>query len=44
MLELIAVALVTIGVGVGVLVLTSIFMAYATQADYVDDLYEGDEE
>jgi hypothetical protein len=44
MLELIAVLLITVAVGIGVLVLTSIFMAYATQADYVDDLYEGDEE
>lgn len=40
MLELVAVLVVGVAAGLALLVLTSIFMAYATQADYVDENYD----
>jgi hypothetical protein len=42
MLELILVILLTLVIGFVLLMLTSIFMAYATQAKYIDPL-DGDE-
>lgn len=38
MLEFIAVMFVILVLGVGLLMLTSIFMAYVTQATYIDEL------
>jgi len=40
MIELILVILIAVAVTFGILVLTSIFMAYATQINYVDPLDE----
>ena len=40
MLEFIAVMLVILVVGITLLMLTSIFMAYITQATYVDEGYD----
>jgi len=40
MLEIIAVLVIGVAVGLAVLVLTSVFMAYATQANYVDENYD----
>jgi len=40
MLEIIAVLVLGVGAGLAILVLTSVFMAYATQANYVDENYD----
>jgi len=39
MLEIIAVLVIGVAVGLAVLVLASVFLAYATQANYVDETY-----
>jgi hypothetical protein len=40
MIEIIAVLVGGVAVGLAVLVLTSVFIAYATQANYVDENYD----
>jgi hypothetical protein len=40
MLEIIAVLVVGVAAGLAILVLTSVFLAYATQANYVDENYD----
>jgi len=40
MLEIIAVLVLGVAAGLAILVLTSIFLAYATQANYVDENYD----
>ena len=44
MLEFIVVMLLILVTGFILLMLTSIFLGYATQANYVDDTYEGHED
>ena len=43
MLEIIAVLLIAVAVVVSLIIVTSIFMAYATQANYVDEKYSDDD-
>ena len=43
MLEIIAVLVISVAVVLALLVVTSIFMAYATQANYVDENYSDDD-
>ena len=40
MLEIIAVLVLGVAAGLAILVLTSVFLAYATQANYVDQNYD----
>jgi hypothetical protein len=40
MLEIIAVLVLGVAAGLAILVLTSVFLAYATQANYVDENYD----
>jgi hypothetical protein len=40
MLEIIAVLVLGVAAGLAILVLSSVFMAYATQANYVDENYD----
>lgn len=44
MLEIIAFLLVTLVAGAALLILTSIFIAYASQANYVDENDDGAED
>jgi hypothetical protein len=44
MLEFIAILLAIVGGGIILLMLTSIFVAYITQAQYIDDHQFGDED
>ena len=40
MLEIIAVLVLGVAAGLAILVLTSVFLAHATQANYVDENYD----
>jgi hypothetical protein len=44
MLEFIAVLIILAVAGFTLVMLTSIFMAYATQANYVDETYDGNDD